>query len=1031
MTRAAIEKNRITTMALVIIIVGGFISYRNLPQDEDPGFTIRTATVVTYFPGASPERVENLVSDKLEEVIQEIPELDYMTSESRTGVSIIHVNIKESYMEMRPIWDNLRRKVEKAEAELPEGIVGPIVNDEFGDVFGILLSLTAEGYSYADVKDIADEVRDELLRLEDAAKVEIYGAQEERIFVEYNNARLAELKMSVYQLEQILESRNIIIPGGDILIGPERIVLEPSGNFETIEDLRRTVIKLPGRKEVVYLEDLADVYRGYIDPPLTKMRCNGIRCLGVGISMRKGGNIISLGVQVSETIRRLESLYPIGIEFELLADQAGRVDKKVSDFIGNLLQAILIVLLVMLITLGLRTGLVVASLIPAAMLMSFVVMSFVGVGLDQMSLAALIIALGMLIDNAIVMSESILVQMEAGKPAVQAAIDSGSELRVPLLTSSLTTAAAFLPIYLAKSTAGEYTGVIFVVVTITLLCSWVLSLTMTPLLCVKFLKPGKQDSQASFDSRFYRTYRNLLIHALRNRLLVLGGAVGVFALAIYTFGYLPILFFPKADNTFFSAQLELPLGIDIATTEAMVDQVEQYIKDDLLVSEDRPEGISSWVSFIGGGEPRYILTFSPDEPKPSFAYLLMNTSSYPIVATMIKKIEEFCQQHFPDVVATVRPADLGPPVEKPVQVRLSGRDPKILFGLADQVKAKLRSINGTRNIEDDWGRRTKKLLVQVNGARARRAGVTNLDIAVSLQSILSGIESTQFREDEDLIPVTLRSVAADRQDLGKLETLNIYSQTTGQAVPLKQVADIQIAWEPSKVLRRDRLKTVTVESDVVVGVTANEVNRQIIPWLDEQRAGWPVGYWYEMGGEIETSGKANVSIMAELPIAMMVIVLLLVSQFNSFRRPLIILMTIPLGIIGVVFGLLVTGSYFGFMTLLGIVSLSGIVINNAIVLLDRIRIEIEENGHTPQNAIIEAGQRRLRPILLTTVTTLGGLMPLWFGGGPMWEPMAIAIIFGLVVATVLTLGIVPLLYSLMFRVGFREFTYSPAAPTRS
>ncbi|MEE9230633.1 MAG: efflux RND transporter permease subunit, partial [Acidobacteriota bacterium] len=475
----------------------------------------------------------------------------------------------------------------------------------------------------------------------------------------------------------------------------------------------------------------------------------------------------------------------------------------------------------------------------------------------------------------------------------------------------------------------------------------------------------------------------------------------------------------------------LPLGIDIATTEAMVDKVEQYIKDDLLVSEDRPEGISNWVSFIGGGEPRYILTFSPDEPKPSFAYLLMNTSSYPIVATMIKKIEEFCQQHFPDVVATVRPADLGPPVEKPVQVRLSGRDPRILFGLADQVKAKLRSINGTRNIEDDWGRRTKKLLVQVNEARARRAGVTNLDIAVSLQSILSGIESTQFREDEDLIPVTLRSVAADRQDLGKLETLNIYSQTTGQAVPLKQVADIQIAWEPSKVLRRDRLKTVTVESDVVVGVTANEVNRQIIPWLDEQRAGWPVGYWYEMGGEIETSGKANVSIMAELPIAMMVIVLLLVSQFNSFRRPLIILMTIPLGIIGVVFGLLVTGSYFGFMTLLGIVSLSGIVINNAIVLLDRIRIEIEENGHTPQNAIIEAGQRRLRPILLTTVTTLGGLMPLWFGGGPMWEPMAIAIIFGLVVATVLTLGIVPLLYSLMFRVGFREFTYSPAAPTRS
>jgi multidrug efflux pump subunit AcrB len=749
--------------------------------------------------------------------------------------------------------------------------------------------------------------------------------------------------------------------------------------------------------------------------------------------MRKGGNVLDLGSEVAAAIQRLESLYPIGIEFSLLADQPGRVEKKVSDFAGNLLQAVGIVLLVMLITLGLRTGLIVASLIPAAMLMTLLVMSFLGVGLDQMSLAALIIALGMLIDNAIVMSESIMVQMEAGKTAFQAAVDSGSELRVPLLTSSLTTAAAFLPIYLAKSNAGEYTGVIFTVVTITLLSSWVLSLTMTPLLCVSFLRASPKTEDDPFNTRFYRSYRGLLMAALRWRWMVLAIAVGVFALAIFTLRFVPVLFFPKADRTFFSAELELPLGTDIQATETMVDEVEEFIREELLAGPERPEGVTHWASFIGGGEPRYILTFSPDEPKPSYTYMLLNTTSYPIVTSMIDELERFCQSHFPDIIATVQPSDLGPPVEKPIQVRISGRDPKTLFGLADQVKAKLRSIDGTRNIDDDWGRRTKKLLVQVNGARARRAGVTNRDVAVSLQSILSGIETTQLREEEDLIPVTLRSVAADRQDIGKLETLNVYSQTTGQSVSLKQVADIQVAWEPSKILRRDRLKTVTIESALVPGLTANAVNQQLVPWLEEQSRGWPAGYWFELGGEIETSGKSNDSIMAELPAAGMAIILLLVGQFNSFRRPLIILMTIPLGVIGVIFGLLLTGSYFGFMTLLGIVSLAGIVINNAIVLLDRIRIEIDENGHTPQRAIIEAGQRRLRPILLTTVTTLGGLLPLWFGGGPMWEPMAITIIFGLMVSTLLTLGVVPLLYSVMFRVSFKHFAYTatPAEPAAS
>jgi len=1022
MTRLAIEKNRVTYIALILVAVGGVYSFFNLPQAEDPGFVIRVAMVATYLPGASPERVENLVTDKIEEVIQEISELDFVNSQSRTGVSLVFVNIKERYKNMRPIWDDLRRKIDRIRGDLPEGHIGPFVNDEFGDVFGIVLTMTAEGYTYAEAKEIADQVRDELLRIEEVAKVEIYGAQDERIFVEYNTARLAELGISAGQLRQMLRNRNIIIPGGDVLVGRERLQLEPTGNFASLEDLRRTVIKLPSSPEVVYLEDLAEIRRGYIDPPEVFVRSNGERALGIGISMREGGNILKLGTEVGQVVADLQQRYPIGIEFELIADQPGRVERKVREFVGNLFQAVAIVMLVMLISLGLRTGLVVSTLIPAAMLMSLLVMFVLDIGLDQMSLAALIISLGMLIDNAIVMSESIMVQMGEGKPALQAAVDSGRELRVPLLTSSLTTSAAFLPIYLAKSSAGEYTGVLFVVVTITLLCSWILALTMTPLLCVTFLKiKPRPDDRAAYDTRFYRWYRGLLLLWLKHRALALLGVVLLFVSALWVARFIPQVFFPKADRSFLTARLYLPTGVDIGAMDDVVGELEAFIRDDLRVNAERAEGVTTWMSFIGGGEPRYILNFRVEQPNPAYAFMLINTSSYPVVRELIERVEDFCRERFPDVVAIVQPSDMGPPVEKPIQVRVSGTDTAELFVLVDAVKDKLRSIPGTTNIDDDWGRRTKKILIEVNQPRARRAGVTNEDIAISLQSILSGIESTEFREENDLIPITLRSVAADRQDLGKLETLDVYSQTTGRAVSIRQVADARIVWEPSKILRRARSKTVTVECNLVPGLTATEVNATLIPWLEEQGRTWKLGYGFELGGEIESSVKSQKSIGDQMPIAVLIIVMMLVGQFNSVRKPLIILLTIPLGLIGVFYGLLIARSYFGFMTLLGIVSLSGIVINNAIVLIDRIRIEIDEHGLDPADAIVEAAQRRLRPILLTTMTTLGGLLPLWIGGGPMWSSMAIAIIFGLAFATVLTLGIVPVLYSLFYRVSFRGF----------
>ncbi len=707
-TRAAIEKNRVTSVALIMIVAAGILSYLSMPRSEDPGFTVRTATVVTYFPGASPARVEQLVTDKLEKAIQEMPELDVMRSNSKTGVSVIFIDIQERYTEMQPIWDKLRRKVEKASSALPDGVIGPNVNDEFGDVFGILIMLTGDGFAYRELKDIADAVRDELLLIDEVAKVDIFGAQEERLFVEYSNARLAELGLSPTQLQQILASRNIIIPGGDITTPFEKIVLEPSGNFESVDELRRTVINLPDSRDVVYLEDLVTITRGYIDPPTRKMRCAGEACLCLAVSMRDGGNIIDLGERVKAEISRIESYYPIGIEFDYVQFQPGAVEKKVNEFVSSLLQAVGIVALVMLITLGLRTGLVVASLIPMAMVTSFVVMSFFNIGLDQMSLASLIIALGMLVDNAIVMSESIMVQMAAGRPRVEAAISSANELKIPLLVSSLTTAAAFLPIFLAESATGEYTAPLFKVVTITLLCSWVLSLTMIPLFCVAFLKIKATSEEESFNSRFYRVYRGFLVGLLRARWVFLVVVVGLFALAMKGFAYIPAIFFPANDRPTFSADIELPVGTPIERTEAVVRELEQFIQKELVVGPERPAGVTNWASFIGEGAPRYILSYGPEQASPGYAYMLLNTTSPWIMGDLIRPLEAFANANFPDLKATIRPLELGPPAWPPVAVRISGRDPETLFDIVDRVKAKLRATPGTKLIDDNWGRGPKK-----------------------------------------------------------------------------------------------------------------------------------------------------------------------------------------------------------------------------------------------------------------------------------------------------------------------------------
>ncbi len=1017
-TKTAIELNRVTSVAIALVLLAGVLAFQALPKAQDPGFVIRTAVVTTRFPGASPERVEQLITDKIEKKVQEMPEIDSITSESRTGFSSINVNIKESYKDMRPIFDDLRRKVDTIVDDLPLGAGVPEVNDEFGDVFGSVYTLNGDGFSNSELKTIADELRDELLKEPDIAKVNIHGAQQEVIFVEYDNARLSELGLSPQQLSASLASVNILSSGGDVVSGRERITLEPTGNFETIEDLKRTVMQLPGGA-LVYLEDIVEIYRAYKDPPRSIARVNGLPTLALAVSMREGGDILKLGERLNELLPQLTARYPWGIDLEKVWFQADLVETNVDNFSTNLLQAVLIVIVVIVVFLGLRTGLVVASLIPTTIIATFFALQIFEISVNQISLAALIISLGLLVDNAIVIVESILVKREQGVGAVEAAIEAGAELRGPLLISSLTTAIAFMPIALAKSAVGEYTSDIFYVVGLTLLISWLLAMTFIPMLTTKALRISKtpQDQESLFAGRWYGMYRRLLGSSLRYPYRFLALVVGIFALAIVGLGYVRQEFIAPSEDPVFTAKLEMPLGTSIEATQEVMADIDKFVGETYLNS-DAPK-IVNWLTFIGEGGPRFQLSLNPPPANPANSFLIANTVDGNVVDEVIAGIEEYVRLQHPDLAAQVKRLENGPPVGYPIIVRLSGPDIEMLHKMADQVSKFLYSIPGVVDVKNTWGLQTKKLLVDVNQELARRSGVTSEDVAYSLNAGLTGIDLTQYREDNELIPVTLRTVAADRQDLSKLDGLTVYSQSTGKHVPLKQVADVVLSFESGVIERRDRERTLSLKVQLAAQATAADAAGELKPWLRDVQKSWPVGHKYAIGGETEESGDANASIAAELPTAGMLIILLLVGQFNSVRRPIIILTTIPLGLIGVTFGLLVANSSFGFFTILGLISLSGIIINNAIVLLDRIAMEIAEFGRTEADAIVMAAQQRLRPILLTTATTVLGMTPLLWGGTAMFKPMAVTIIFGLAFATALTLLVVPVLYALLFRVSFK------------
>ncbi len=1022
LTELAIKNNRVTVISLIIILVSGLITFKSISQSEFPAFTIRVATVMTVFPGATPEKIEKLVTDKLEKKIQEMPEIDFIKSENRAGVSIIYVNIKDDYKNMRPVWDTLRRKINSVKNDLPSGIYGPFVNDEFGEVFGTLLSVKGKGFSYRELKDVSDKIRNNLLNIKDVAKVNIIGEQKEKIFIEYNNEKLARFNIPPLYIKKLLNQQNIITPGGSIELDNKKIIyLEPSGNFKNIEELKNTIVRLANRKDVFFLKDLVSIKKGYVTPVKGKVHSSGEDSLILAVSMRKGGNIINLGKDVRKTLKILNKDIPYGMDIDIMYFQPDIVSSSVNNFLINLFQSILIVILILLVLLGLKTGILVAGMIPVTIIMTFLAMYFFKLGINQVSLAALLIALGMLVDNSIVVSESILVQIKNGISPYKAAISSTKELYKPLLISSLITSSAFLPIFLADSKVGEYTSAIFKVVTITLLSSWLLSVTVIPLLAIKLIKPQKSNNTESsdiYDNFIYTGYKKILELVLRNKLISLLIIFSVMGVAIYNASFIKKQFFPSSDAKNITVKINMPALTSLNKTEEVVNGIENLIKKDLKTNKSRKNGVISWISYIGVSGPRYVLSYSPKAPSTDYAFMLLNITDIKELNHIKKLITEYSLENFPDANVRVSPTPLGVPVNYPVEIRVSGESEKKVQKIVKKVKEKLAGMKEISMITDNWGEKTLRFRIEINPVKAYHSNISNFDIAISLQTALSGLKIDEFREGSNIINIDLKSSEGKNLNIDELRTINVFPVSGGKAIPLNQIAEIKPYYGYSKIILRNRYRTVTIEADIKDGVIASQVNQKLKKYLKKLNSGLPYGYSATLAGEAAESDIANKSISEKLPVAVLIIILLLVLQFNSFRKPLILFTIVPLTIIGVVLGLRLTGLSFGFMTLLGVISLSGIVINNANVLMDKISLEIDKANSKPQRAIILASQTRLRPIFLTTLTTVGGLIPLWLGGGPLWESMAVALIFGLTFSTLITLIVVPLMYSIFYKIKF-------------
>ena len=1017
LSRWALEHIPLTRYLMVVLVLGGMLSYGQLGQDEDPPFTFRAMVVRAVWPGATALQMAEQVTDKLERKLQETPYVDKIRSYSKPGETLIILQLRESTppKETSASWYQVRKKIGDIRATLPAGVLGPFFNDEFGDTYGSILALSGDGFTYAELKDYADLVRQQLLRVKSVAKVELFGAQDERITIEFSQKKFAELGITFEAIIAQLSAQNSVEGTGVLVTPTDNLQVRISGALMTVRDLEN--LELRAGNSTFRLGDFAIVRRALRDPPQDKMRYNGKEVIGLGISMEKGGNIIALGKSLDATVAAVKAKLPVGVELLRVADQPKAVTSSVSEFLSTLREAVLIVLAVSFLALGLHTkplrldvrpGLVVGLTIPLVLAITFLFMRILDIDLHKISLGALIIALGLLVDDAIIAVEMMVRKMEEGFSRFDAATFAYSSTAMPMLTGTLITAAGFLPIGLAKSAAGEYTFSMFSVNALALLISWVVAVMFTPYIGYVLLKvkpnAGADANHELFNSPAYNRFRKIVNWCVEWRKSTILLTLAVFGLGVFGFKFIEQQFFPDSSRPELMVELWMPEGTAFAATEAQAKKFEAFIQ--------KQEGVESVTSYVGTGSPRFYLPLDQIFPQTNVSQIVVLPKDLAMREALRLKIIAAFKTGFPEVRGRVKLLPNGPPVPYPVQFRVTGTEVSKVRAIADQVKEIMRKNQNAIGVNDNWNESVKVLRLDLDQEKLRALGVTSQTVMRAANTLLSGTTVGQYRDGNRLIDIAIRQPLEERSTISALDQANIPT-ASGKSVPLSQLARARFVWEPGVVWREGRQWAVTVQSDVADGIQGPTVSGQINPQLDQLRAGLPAGYKIDLAGAAADSGKAQESIAANVPLVIFIIFTLLMLQLHSFSRALLVFLTGPLGVAGAAMALLILHRPFGFVAQLGVIALFGMIIRNSVILIDQIEQDIAA-GVAPWNAIVESAVRRSRPIILTAAAAVLAMIPL--SRSVFWGPMAVAIMGGLIIATALTLLFLPALYATWFRV---------------
>ncbi|MGR5193931.1 efflux RND transporter permease subunit [Vibrio rotiferianus] len=1005
-TQFALKYQRFTQVFLFLLLLIGIKTFFNSPSKEDPEILIRSAVVTAQYPGMSPERIEKFITMPLEREIKQMPEVSEIKSWSRNGVSQITVSVHDKYFDLQPIWDSLRTRVDSVKHTLPSGTQGPFVNDDFGQVYSATIALTGEDFSPRELRKEAEDIQDQLSSLATVSQVELYGVNDDRVWIKIKDGALENDKYQFRQIMSAIQSRNVLLSGGKIDVDGLEVALEPTGNFNELEDILNFEIFERESNNTLYLRDLATVDFGYEDPFNTPVFYNGKPAIIIAAAMASGERSEHFGQDINKYLTESRLGLPVGMALELATFQPEKVDAAVSSATNNLLQTIAVVLTVVMLFLGLRMGVIVGCIVPLTILLAIVGMSLWGVDLQRMSIAAIIISLGLLVDNGIVIAEYIQTKISEGQDRVSAAIEASQNMAIPLLTSSLTTILAFMPLLLAQDVTGEYLRSLSQVITLSLLSSWFLCLFATPALCVWFLKRPNKEKKKRKELAVYTWYRRLLTVLLRNPLITLA-LVGVcFFAALYGFKYVTVQFMPGSERNQYLVFVDLPSGTGIEQTQTVSKRLESWLLD----KNNNPD-VTSVVRYVGDGGPRFFLALSPVERSPNRVFMVVNTVDYQSAIHMVEKTNQYIYQSLPEASGQAKQMWLGGTELGLVEYQVVGPNINAIQSVAKEIETLIRKTPGTVGVTNDWENNVPKMIVNIDQTNAMRTGVTSRDIASSLDGFLRGHEISSYRYGDDVIPVMI-SATSHQKELESLFTKPLISSASGNAYSLAQFADVTTKSEVSVIRRFDLQRTVTVSVKHQY-LQASELNKQLLEKIGNIPL--PPSTKIVLGGELKEASKANGALFGYLPQCFAVMVLLLVLQFNSVRRPAIILMTIPLSLIGAVAGLLIMDAYFTFPAMLGLFSLAGIIINNGIVLIDCIE-QYRKKGVSNGEAIVNACVDRLRPIVMTTLTTILGLVPLAISGGEFWYSMAIVLMFGMAVGTILTLCVVPVFYRLFFRV---------------